>query len=338
MPAFLALVVLWLLALAQVGPNPPQRSHLEGATLWHTVAPGETLFSLARRYGTTVEELARLNGLKDPSRIRAGQVLRVRPGVEVALPRGSLVYFPPIQGRAFALWVEGYTWGYAEFLGVRYSLVPGEKGLWALLAVGALVEPKGYPLRLVLEGEESPLTLEVAPGGYRRETLALTPSLEELLKDPGLRAEREKVVGACPREGPLTFSRFLKPLEGGRITSAFGTRRRYGTLLTSYHEGLDFAAPLGTPVRAVAGGVVVLSERLRVRGEAVVLSHGMGLCTGYWHLSERRMRVGERVKGGQVIGLLGSTGLSTGPHLHLEVRLFGIPVDPAPFFQGLPLP
>ncbi|RTH32435.1 M23 family metallopeptidase, partial [Thermus scotoductus] len=80
------------------------------------------------------------------------------------------------------------------------------------------------------------------------------------------------------------------------------------------------------------GGVVVLSERLRVRGEAVILSHGMGLCTGYWHLSERRVRVGERVKGGQVIGLLGSTGLSTGPHLHLEVRLFGIPVDPAPFF------
>lgn len=201
-----------------------------------------------------MEELARLNGLKDPSRIRAGQVLRVRPGVEVALPRGSLVYFPPIQGRAFALWVEGYTQGYAEFLGVRYPLVPGEKGLWALLAVGALVEPKGYPLRLVLEGEESLLILEVAPGDYRRETLALTPSLEELLKDPGLKVEREKVVGACPREGPLTFSRFLKPLEGGRITSAFGTRRRYGTLFTSYHEGLDFAAPLGTPVRAVAGG------------------------------------------------------------------------------------
>lgn len=306
--------------------------------LTHTVAPGETLFAIARRYGTTAEELARLNGLKDPNRIRAGQVLRVRPGMEVALPRGSLVYFPPIQGRAFALWVEGYAWGYAEFLGVRYPLVLGEKGLWALMAVGALVEPKGYPLLLVLEGEESLLTLEVAPGGYRRETLVLTPSLEGLLKDPGLKVEREKVVGACPREGPLTVSRFLKPLEGGRITSAFGTRRRYGTLFTSYHEGLDFAAPPGTPVRAVAGGVVVLSERLRVRGEAVVLSHGMGLCTGYWHLSERRVRVGERVDGGQVIGLLGSTGLSTGPHLHLEVRLFGIPVDPMPFFQGLPLP
>ncbi|WP_135257678.1 LysM peptidoglycan-binding domain-containing M23 family metallopeptidase [Thermus caldilimi] len=319
----------WLLALLLALPALAQT---------HTVAPGETLFSIARRYGTTVEALARLNGLQDPNRIRVGQVLRVRPGGEVALPRGSLVYFPPIQGRAFALRVEGYREGWVEFLGVRYPLLSGEGGLWALLAVGAMQPPEVYPLRLHLDGEETVLPLRVLAGGYAKETLVLSPSLEKLLEDPGLKAEREKVVQACPREGPLTFSRFLKPLEGGRITSAFGTRRRYGTLFTSYHEGLDFAAPPGTPVRAVAEGVVVLSERLKVRGEAVVVAHGMGLCTGYWHLSERRVRVGERVKGGQVIGLLGSTGLSTGPHLHLEVRLFGIPVDPAPFFQGLPSP
>lgn len=322
-------LVLWGLgALAAEGPR----------ALTHTVAPGETLFSIARRYGTTVEELARLNGLRDPGRIRAGQVLLVRPSVEVALPKGRLVYFPPVQGRAFGLRVEGYAQGWVEFLGVRHPLVAGEKGLRALLPVGALVEPKGHPLRLHLEGQEVSLALKVAPGGYGQETLVLTPSLENLLRDPSLRAEREKVVGACPQEGPLTFSRFLRPIEGGRITSPFGTRRRYGNLFTSYHEGLDFAAPEGTPVRAVAEGVVVLAERLKVRGEAVILSHGMGLCTGYWHLSERRVRVGERVKGGQVLGFLGSTGLSTGPHLHLEVRLLGIPVDPWPFFQGLPLP
>ncbi|WP_038055785.1 peptidoglycan DD-metalloendopeptidase family protein [Thermus amyloliquefaciens] len=306
--------------------------------LTHTVAPGETLFAIARRYGTTVEELARLNGLRDPNRLQVGQVLWVRPRGEVALPRGRAFYFPPVQGRAFGLWVEGYAQGWVGFLGERYPLVPGEGGLWALLPVGALVKPGEYPLRLVLEGEEVALSLQVVPGGYGQETLALSPSLEGLLRDPGLKAEREKVVGACPREGPLRVSRFLRPLEGGRVTSPFGTRRRYGTLFTSYHEGLDFAALPGTPVRAVAEGVVVLSERLKVRGEAVVLSHGMGLCTGYWHLAERRVRVGERVKGGQVLGLLGNTGLSTGPHLHLEVRLWGVPVDPMPFFQGLPLP
>ncbi|MEZ0347663.1 MAG: M23 family metallopeptidase [Thermus sp.] len=321
MPRFLLLAFLFLGAWAQT----------------HTVAPGETLYGIARRYGTTVEALARLNGLRDPHRIRVGQVLWVG-GQEAPLPRGRAVFWPPVQGRAFGLRVEGYTSGEAEFLGARYPLVPGSRGLWGLLAVGALVAPGEYPLRLLLEGEAVSLTLLVAPGQYGQEALALSPSLEALLQDPEAKAERKRVVAACPKEGPLLAKAFLAPVEGARVTSPFGTRRRYGNRFASYHEGLDLAAPLGTPVRAVAEGVVVLSQRLRVRGEAVVLAHGMGLCTGYWHLSERRVREGERVRAGEVLGLLGSTGLSTGPHLHLEVRLKGVPVDPAPFFQGLPLP
>ncbi|MGC8904829.1 LysM peptidoglycan-binding domain-containing M23 family metallopeptidase [Thermus sp.] len=304
----------------------------------HVVAPGETLFAIARRYGTTVEELARLNGLKDPGRIRPGQVLRVRRAVEVALPRGRALYLPPVQGRAFGLVVEGYREGQAEFLGATYPLFPQGARLLGLLPVGALAEPGVHPLRLLLDGERVEVPLRVAPGGYPQETLRLSPALEALLKDPGLKAEREKVVAACPKEGALPSGLAFRLPLSGRITSPFGVRRRYGDLFTSYHEGLDYAALEGTPVRAVAGGVVVLSERLKVRGEAVVVAHGAGLCTGYWHLKERRVRLGERVQAGQVVGLLGSTGLSTGPHLHLEARLFGVPVDPAPFFAGLPLP
>ncbi|WP_206201849.1 LysM peptidoglycan-binding domain-containing protein [Thermus tengchongensis] len=197
------LLALWLLALSAMAQT-------------HTVAPGETLFSIARRYGTTVEALVRLNGLSDPNRIRAGQVLRVRPGEEVPLPRGRLWYALPVQGRAFGLRVAGYREGWAEFLGVRYPLWPGEEGLWGLLAVGALQGPGEYPLRLHLEGEEVVLPLRVAPGGYGQETLALSPTLEGLLQDPGLKAERERVVAACSQEGPLRFrGAFLRPLEGG---------------------------------------------------------------------------------------------------------------------------
>lgn len=89
-------------------------------------------------------------------------------------------------------------------------------------------------------------------------------------------------------------------------------RHRYGDLFTSYHEGLDLAAPPATPVRAVAEGVVVLSERLKVRGEAVVLAHGGGFCTGYWHLAQRAVRVGERVKGGRSSGFSGVRGFPPG--------------------------
>jgi len=101
-----ALVLLLSFALAQT----------------HVVAPGETLFAIAKRYGTTVEELARLNGLEDPSRIRAGQVLRVRPVAEMSLPKGRLWYTHPVQGRAFGLRVEGYGGGEAFFLEGRYLL------------------------------------------------------------------------------------------------------------------------------------------------------------------------------------------------------------------------
>lgn len=311
------------------------------ASAWaqvHVVAPGETLFAIAKRYGTTVEALARMNGLTDPNRIQVGQRLWVRPLLELPLPRGRALVAPPVQGRAFGLKVEGYREGYARFLGVRAPLFPKESALWGLLPVPALAEPKASPLRLFLEGEEVLLSLPVAPGGYGQEALDLSPSLEALLKDPALEAERERVVAACPREGPGPWGLVFRPPLAGRVTSPFGVRRRYGALFTSYHEGLDYAASPGTPVKAVAEGVVVLSERLKVRGEAVVVAHGAGLCTGYWHLKGRKVRPGERVKAGQVVGLLGSTGLSTGPHLHLEVRLFGVPVDPRPFFSGLPLP
>lgn len=303
------------------------------------MAPGETLFSIAKRYGTTVEALARLNGLKDPNRIQAGQVLRVRAWEEIPLLKGRLLLGPAFPGRALALAVEGYAGGEAFFQGVRYPLWPSGEKLLGLLAVGALAEPGGHPLRLVLEGEVVEVRVEIQPLAYPKESLALSPSLKALLQDPALKAERTRVVAACPKEGSLRLERpFLSPVEGARVTSPFGVRRRYGDLFTSYHEGLDLAAPPATPVRAVAEGVVVLSERLKVRGEAVVLAHGGGLCTGYWHLAQRAVRVGERVKGGQVLGLLGSTGLSTGPHLHLEARLQGVPIDPAPFFQALPWP
>lgn len=152
------LLALWLLALSALAQT-------------HTVAPGETLFSIARRYGTTVEALVRLNGLSDPNRIRAGQILRVRPGEEVPLPRGRLWYALPVQGRAFGLRVAGYREGWAEFLGVRYPLWPGEEGLWALLAVGALQGPGEYPLRLHLEGRRW-----CFPCGWPRGGMARKPS------------------------------------------------------------------------------------------------------------------------------------------------------------------
>jgi murein DD-endopeptidase MepM/ murein hydrolase activator NlpD len=130
-------------------------------------------------------------------------------------------------------------------------------------------------------------------------------------------------------------SRFAPPLAGDfRHSSPFGSRRTYGNDPTlSAHAGEDYSAPAGTPVYAPAAGKVVLAEQLFVRGNAVVIDHGHGVFTGYWHLSELAVKAGEQVATGDLLGKVGSTGLSTGAHLHWELRVGGMAVDPLQWME-----
>ncbi len=133
-------------------------------------------------------------------------------------------------------------------------------------------------------------------------------------------------------EGRSLRRAFLRtPLDGARLTSSFGMRRHPILGFTRMHHGVDFAAPRGTPVYAAADGEVVEARSLRGYGRTVRLRHAGGAETLYAHLSRFTpgLRPGRRVRQGEVIGQVGSTGLSTGPHLHYEVHLAGEPVDPA---------
>jgi len=104
------------------------------------------------------------------------------------------------------------------------------------------------------------------------------------------------------------------------ISSDFGYRIHPIRKKRSFHTGIDMPAPKGTPVFAVSDGYVRFSGKSGANGEFILIEHGDGILTGYAHLSKRKVRVGEIVKLGSVIGEVGSTGLSTGPHLHFEVR------------------
>jgi murein DD-endopeptidase MepM/ murein hydrolase activator NlpD len=113
------------------------------------------------------------------------------------------------------------------------------------------------------------------------------------------------------------------------ISDVFGTRRTFNGKVQSMHQGLDYAAPTGTPVSAVNAGTVLLAGPLYFEGNCVVLDHGQGLLTLYLHLSEIKVKLGERITRGQEIGLSGGTGRATGPHLHLAVRWQGVYLNPA---------
>ncbi len=118
----------------------------------------------------------------------------------------------------------------------------------------------------------------------------------------------------------------------GETTAPFGEARSYnGGPVASWHGGVDLGAAAGTPVGAVAAGRVVLAEKLTVQGNTVVIDHGLGLASAYYHMESLKVKVGDVVKQGQAVGLVGNTGLSTGPHLHWEMRVLGVPVDPWPW-------
>jgi len=123
----------------------------------------------------------------------------------------------------------------------------------------------------------------------------------------------------------------LSPVSSYRLSSAFGMR--YHPVLGGQrgHEGVDLAAPSGTPIYAPADGLVSRADRFGSYGNFIMIEHGGELQTRYGHLSGFNVHAGERVTKGQLIGYVGSTGRSTGPHLHYEVRVAGEPVDPSPY-------
>lgn len=121
----------------------------------------------------------------------------------------------------------------------------------------------------------------------------------------------------------------------GKLESGVGGRRNpFGGRGYEYHEGQDIDAAYGTPVQVAAAGKVIIAGWQRGYGNVVYVDHGNGLSTRYGHLSEIDVTVGETVAQGQRIGLVGSTGRSTGPHLHYEVRINNQPVDPKRYLPG----
>ncbi len=181
------------------------------------------------------------------------------------------------------------------------------------------------------DGQQVTLTipLQTVDGVYDYEEIIFTPEVAKLLAPEITEPERLRVSATYAIFSPTIRwdGLFTWPV-AGPTTSAFGTRRGYGAGVTSYHEGIDIGGETGELIHAPAAGVVVLADRLQVRGNAVILDHGAGVLTGYYHMDQIVVQVGQKVNRGDLLGYMGATGLVTGPHLHWEFRVGGVAVDP----------
>jgi murein DD-endopeptidase MepM/ murein hydrolase activator NlpD len=338
-------------AIASAGSSAAVYSGPTGSVL---ARPGDTIARLAARYTQDPGVIATLNGAESATRLFPGQPINLPAD---AAPAQAPLYFGAItgvevspsivQGRAGHIYVETTRplAVNASWMGqpiVFSPIHPDGLRQFALLPVDALQDVGTYDLVLgytTTRGAQVSRTWPIAveDGGYESQQIVVSDDKAAAMTPDAINAEREKVVGIWSQVSPIllwqgTFARPIDPQYP--TTSPFGTRRDYSVAdIGNFHAGQDFGAPEGVLVTAPAAGTVVLAEPVTVRGSAVILDHGRGIFTGYWHLSEIKVEVGQQVAPGDVIGIVGNTGLSTGAHLHWEMRVNGVAVDPTQFLD-----
>lgn len=320
--------------------------------------PGDTIQAIAEREGLSVLRLAILNGTTPTARLFPGQHIRLlQNNTPPPTPFGSVkvVSVPSTIVQGQTGWLEAEvdrplpleaTWNGAH-LGIRPLAVKrrdeGGKDvtIWGgYIPIEASVEPGVYPLNLsypAANGVTVTRSFPVFIQGrvFPVQEIRLPPDKSALVEQETSRAELDYLAPIWSHTAtPIQWRNpFSLPLQtDAPTTSPYGVHRNYNSgQYYSFHTGQDFAAPGGSPILAPADGIVALAEPLTVRGTSVILDHGAGLFTGYWHLQEALVVPGGKVQAGDPIGLVGTTGRSTGEHLHWELRVYGVAVDPMPF-------
>jgi murein DD-endopeptidase MepM/ murein hydrolase activator NlpD len=320
----------------------------EGRTLhdtgmFYTIQPDDTLQKIAVRFNLSVSTLQALNHLPEYARLYPGQTLYI-PSIQSLndLPDGlsalGLLPTSPQQGRTLLLSLTLSTPATptATFLDKEVVWISEDRRTYkAWVGVPAMLAPGVYPFALTLTGADNgkqTLTrrIFINDGGYYAERITLPADQLDLLDPKVTEPELQQVLALV---APVTPKRYLLAPLGlpvaAAVTSQYGTRRSYnGGPFDQFHTGTDFMGSIGAPIYAPAPGKVIFTGALYVRGNATIIDHGWGIYTGYWHQSEFLVKVGDEVVAGQLIGKIGNTGRVTGPHLHWELFVNGVQVDP----------
>ncbi len=310
-----------------------------------TLGAGESMLELAIRNNTDPWTMMVDNSNENSWSVLPGEILRA-PGTDDAGP-GALP--PAITSVSIAGLSQGQTAEIQLSGGAGLSLNGSlnehtlnffpdtEENYIALQGVHAMAEPGLYPLNIqVNPPDNSEFTFSqmvlVQAGDFPYDR---TLSVDPATLDPETnRTENELWSHLSSTVSPDKiwsgiFSLPVDPDHPGCYPSRFGNRRSYnGSEYLYFHTGLDFCGEVGDPIYAAASGIVVFADSLTVRGKATMIDHGLGIFTAYMHQSEILVSVGEHVEQGQLIGRVGETGRVEGPHLHFEVLVGGVQVDP----------
>ena len=302
-----------------------------------------TLLETAIRSGTSQWTLIDDNILSGTWDILAGETLYASEEIVTNAsslpntPQISLNNLPVIQGETLEIGVTtdlpvDFS-GSFNGEGLNFFSEDG-KTFYSFHGIHALAEPGVFPLQITADyNNGSARTFEqlvlLSPGGYGSEWINVPDDYLDQVAIAEEDAYLEPILTQATPERHWE-NRFQYPVDEPCVNGLFGQRRDYNNGgLFFYHTGLDFAvcAP-NLNIYAPAAGEVVMAEELFVKGKAILIDHGWGVFSGYWHLSEFNVSVGDFVEPGDLLGQIGNTGRSAGPHLHFEIDISGTPVNP----------
>jgi len=306
----------WALADGSEGLDNPLLVSVDGGLTWHQEV--------------TAEVRAAIGAEKERRRLRAEEAALYAVPQQVMKPGSGWILLPDVTYPGDVILVRRDEPGEVEWQGKTYALKPYKAGYFTYLPVPRSTKPGAY----TVGGAQ----LTVREKKFNTQYLTVSEEMESMRRNTERIAEDQKKIDEARSHSAETFlfdSAFLKPIEG-RLSTPYGYTRYINGKLSSTHNAIDLAAPKGTPIAAANDGVVALADDLYLTGLTIYIDRGMGLFSQYAHLSELNVSAGDTVKKGDIIGLVGSTGFSTGPHLHFTFWAHNTPVNPDLFFDTTP--
>ncbi|MEX1031675.1 MAG: M23 family metallopeptidase [Paenibacillaceae bacterium] len=211
-----------------------------------------------------------------------------------------------------------------------YPLLPFGLGYYTLLPVPIDMKPGTY--------EVGGQTLTILNRSFDTQRIEVTEEQNAMRYNSERIKQDQKKIDKARSDSEPTFlfnGPFIQPV-AGRLTTSFGLKRYVNGVSSGSHKAIDLANPTGTEIKATNAGKIVLAEELYLTGNSIYIDHGMGLFSQYAHMSKLLVKPGDKVDAGQVIGLVGTTGFSTGPHLHFTFWIHNVQANPFYFFESSP--